>query len=158
MDNRRLCLKSILVGSCTLLEAGRIYIFSSNEKKKMLKLGYNVSEGQSFKSFIIYGKLYNTVHRDTSKRVNSVVNISGSMYIIERIINLNESTEAFVLVKKLTLSEEKYSTISSKVVGISDHVRILSTENIVSRKYITHFNEIFKLTNITQLMNSVELE
>lgn len=136
-----------------------MYIFSTSEKAKLKIIGHQHSEGFSFKSCILYKKLFvNVCSSDTKQHVNSVVKINGKLFVIFKIIILSGVSNALVFVKRCSTIDYSNSPKSFKINYVSNNVQIYLPSDIENFKFIGQHDNQGSLSIATQLMNTVEFE
>lgn len=159
LECKRFFKNSYSIDNCRLLGSKKLYIFSTSEKAKLKIIGHQHSEGFSFKSCILYKKLFvNVCSSDTKQHVNSVVKINGKLFVIFKIIILSGVSNALVFVKRCSTIDYSNSPKSFKINYVSNNVQIYLPSDIENFKFIGQHDNQGSLSIATQLMNTVEFE
>lgn len=156
--NKSFYTKFFKSGSCTFLGPKKLYVFSSYEKKQLSKLQLYESDGFCFSSCVIFGKIFSSCDRDTTKRVNSIVKINSNLYVISRLICVKDAPHGVLFVKKISCIDHKLSSLSYKVIEISDCIKVFPSNMVQNTKYLCQFDANSKLSIVTAMVNTIELE
>lgn len=168
MENKRFYKDSYKCGkTVTLVGAKKDHNLSENESQILQKGNItlqNISTVWSFKTFFVNNVKFTCSKSDSKKLCNSIVTIHNQPYVVRKVflisvIDKSEQT-AVVLVNKII--KKKDVTLDSALTFTIDKIDKTLTafrcSSIQSQKYVSMWNDEGKLTNLSKLINTAELE